>query len=60
MLVLLLLDTLGSFRLDKDVLSTNVKNGIPTEPGIPVGKRINQSMGSNQWDFGKDKMGDVL
>ena len=48
MLVLLLLDTLGSFRLDKDVLSTNVKNGIPTEPGIPVGKRINQSMGSNQ------------
>ena len=48
MLVLLLLDILGNFILDNDVLSTNVKNGIPTEPGIPVGNRINQSMGSNQ------------
>ena len=56
----LLLDTLGNFRFDNDVLSTNVKNGIPTEPGIPVGNRINQSIGSNQWDFGKDKIGDVL
>ena len=60
MALVLLLDTLGNFRFDNDVLSTNVKNGIPTEPGIPVGNRINQSIGSNQWDFGKDKMGDVL
>ena len=45
---LLLLDTLVNFRFDNDVLSTNVKNGIPTEPGIPVGNRINQSIGSNQ------------
>ena len=60
MALVLLLDTLGNFRFDNDVLSTNVKKGIPTEPGIPVGNRINQSIGSNQWDFGKDKMGDVL
>ena len=47
-------------RADKDVLNIRVKNGIPTLPEIPVGKRINQSMGSNQHVLGKDRTGDVL